>query len=438
MRQRLRRSIRTALVFFFLTAIALSAASMFAAETAPVFHVITVDAVITPPVASYIDKSINEANAAKAQGLIILLDTPGGLDPSMRNIVKSIINAPIPVFVYVSPSGARAASAGAIITIAAHVAAMAPGTNIGAAHPVSIGLGGKMDETMEKKVVNDAAAYGISIAKQKGRSAEWIESAIRKSVSIPADQALKVGAIDIVATDINDLLTQSDGRKIKMVQGTIVLKTKNAVLKDQKMGIRESVLRTITDPNIAYILLLVGLAGLYFEFSTPGAVIPGVIGGICLILAFFALQTLSVNFAGVLLILFAVILFIAEIKVVSHGILTIGGIISLVLGSLMLYNYPDAAIRVSLEVLVPTIVVISLFFIAVISLAVKAQRRKPKTGAEGMLGMTGTALTPVADQGKVMVQGEYWNAFSKSAIAEGKRVKVVAVNGLILEVEEEK
>ncbi len=406
------------------------------AESKPVFNVITVDAVITPPVASYIDRSINEAKAAGAEGLIILLDTPGGLDQSMRNIVKSIINAPIPVFVYVYPSGARAASAGAIITIAAHVAAMAPGTNIGAAHPVGIGLGGKMDETMAKKVENDAAAYGISIAQQKGRNAQWIESAIRKSVSIPADEALKIGVVDYVAPDVNNLLSQSDGRKVKVLQGTVVLKTKNAVLKYQKMGFRESILRTITDPNIAYILLLVGLAGLYFEFSTPGAVIPGVIGGICLILAFFALQTLSVNFAGILLILFAVILFIAEIKIVSHGILTIGGIISLVLGSLMLYNYPDAAIRVSLQVLVPTVIVISLFFIAVISLAVKAQRGKPRTGSEGLLGETGTAITPVKEQGKIIVQGEYWNAFSKSGIEQGKRVKVVAVKGLVLEVEE--
>lgn len=423
-------------VFFVLVAILAFGCTAQAADAKATFDVITVDAVITPPIASYIERSINEAKASGAEGLIILLDTPGGLDLSMRNIVKSILSSPVPVIVYVSPSGARAASAGAIITIAAHVAAMAPGTNIGAAHPVGIGIGGKMDETMSRKVVNDAAAYGISIAKQKGRNAAWIESAIRKSTSTTADEALKLKAIDVVATNLDNLMIQIDGRKLALAQGEVILKTKGAVLNKKKMGFRESVLKTITDPNIAYILLLVGLAGLYFEFSTPGAIIPGVIGGICLILAFFALQTLSVSFAGILLILFAIILFIAEIKVVSHGILTIGGIISLVLGSLMLYNYPDAAIRVSLEVLIPTVIVISLFFIAVISLAVKAQRRKTKTGSEGFVGASGTTITPIRGEGKIMIQGEYWNAFSKSEIEEGKRVKVVAVSGLLLEIEE--
>lgn len=425
-------------VFFVLAVFLASGFPARPADAAPTFDVITIDSVITPPIATYIERSINEAKASGAEGLIILLDTPGGLDLSMRNIVKSILGSPVPVIVYVSPSGARAASAGAIITIAAHVSAMAPGTNIGAAHPVGIGIGGKMDETMSRKVENDAAAYGISIAEQKGRNAAWIEKAIRKSISATADEALKLKVVDFVAGDLDNLMTQIDGRKVTTAQGEIVLKTKGAVLNKKKMGIRESVLKTITDPNIAYILLLVGLAGLYFEFSTPGAIIPGVIGGICLILAFFALQTLSVSFAGILLILFAIILFIAEIKVISNGILTIGGIISLVLGSLMLYNYPDAAIRVSLEVLIPTVIVISLFFIVVISLAVKAQRRKPRTGSEGMIGMTGTTVTAVRDEGKVMVQGEYWNAVSKEEIPEGKRIRVVAMKGLVLEVEEDK
>ena len=399
--------------------------------------VITVDAVITPPVASYIERSISEAAASGAAALVILLDTPGGLDLAMRDIVKAIMGSPVPVVVYVYPSGARAASAGAIIAISAHIAAMAPGTNIGAAHPVSVGMA-KTDETMNKKIENDAAAYGIGIARKKDRNAEWIERAIRKSESIPADEALKLHVVDYIAPDLGTLLAQIDGKEIRLSQGDVLLKTKNAVINYKKMGLRESVLRTITDPNIAYILLLVGLAGLYFEFSTPGAIIPGVIGGISLILAFFALQTLTVNFAGVLLILFAVILFVAEIKVISHGILTIGGIISLILGSLMLYDYPNAAIRVSLSVLVPTIIVVSLFFIAVISLAVKAQRRKPRTGSEGMLGALGTALTPIYKDGRVMIQGEYWNAISREAIEAGKNVRVVALHGLVLEVEENK
>ena len=353
----------------------------------------------------------------------------------MRDIVKAIMNASIPVIVYVSPSGARAASAGAIITIAAHVAAMAPGTNIGAAHPVSVGIG-KIDDTMAKKIENDAVAYGIGIAQQRNRNVKWIERAIKKSESVPADEALREHVIDFVASDIQNLLAQMEGHRVLLSSGEVTLKTANATLRYKKMGLRESVLKAISDPNIAYILFLLGLAGLYFEFAHPGAVIPGIVGGISLIMAFFALQTLSVNFAGVLLILFAIILFVAEIKVMSHGVLTMGGIISLVLGSLLLYNSPDAAIRVSFKVMVPTVILTSLFFVAIISLALKAQLRKPRTGAEGMIGLKGTALTPIHENGKVLVQGEYWNALSVAAIEKGREVKVIAVRGLNLEVEE--
>ena len=400
-----------------------------------VIDAITVDAVITPPVASYVERSIAEAGASGATAIVILLDTPGGLDLAMRDIVKAIMKSPVPVIVYVYPSGARAASAGAIITMSAHIAAMAPGTNIGAAHPVSVGMG-KMDETMTRKVENDAAAYGIGIARQRGRNAEWIERAIRKSESVPADEALKLGAIDYVSPSLESLLAQIDGKSIRLSSGETVLSTRNASIRYKKMGARENILKTITDPNIAYILLLVGLAGLYFEFSTPGVILPGVMGGISLILAFFALEALSVNLAGVLLILFAVILFIAEIKIISHGILTIGGIISLVLGSLMLYDYPDASIRISLSVLIPTVVVVSVFFISVITLAVKAQRSKPRTGSEGMIGMSGVALTSIDKTGRVLVQGEYWNAESTLPIEEGKSIRVVALKGLVLMVEE--
>ena len=407
------------------------------AEAKSTYDVITVGAVITPPIAEYIDRSIAEAKASRAEAVIILLDTPGGLDQSMRSIVKAIIAAPVPVIVYVYPSGARAASAGAFITIAAHVAAMAPGTNIGAAHPVSIGVG-KMDETMLKKVENDAVAYGIGIARQKDRNADWIERAIRKSESTPADEALKLRVIDYVATDLEDLMRQMNGRKVELAKGAVVLDTKGSRLNFKKMGFRESVLKTITDPNIAYILLLVGLAGIYFEFSNPGAIIPGVIGGISLILAFFALQTLSVNFAGILLILFAVVLFILEINVVSNGILTIGGLFSLILGSLLLYDTPDAAIRVSFKVMIPAIIIVFFFFVTVISLAIRAQMRKPRTGSEGMLNSTGTALTEIQTEGKVLIKGEYWNAISRQRIEAGKSIRVIGVRGLVLEVEEVK
>jgi len=401
----------------------------------PVFDVISVNSATTPPVSEYIVKSIEGSTRDGSAGVIIELDTPGGLDSAMRDIVKCLLNSKIPVFVYVSPPGARAASAGAIITVAANIAAMAPGTNIGAAHPVGIGIG-KMDETMVEKVVNDMAAYARGIAVQRGRNAEWVEKAVRKSVSVTAEEALRLRVIDYVAPDVESLLNQTDGKEVILASGKTTLKTKGAVVNRKKMGFRERVLTTISDPNIAYLLMLIGLAGLYFEFAHPGAVIPGVVGGISLILAFFALQTLPVNYAGVLLILLAIILFIAEVKVVSHGILTIGGIVSLILGSLILYESPDPALRVSLGVMVPAIVLVSLFFVAVISLAVKAQLRKPETGMEGMVGKEGVAITAIHQAGKVLVGGEYWNAESERGISEGSRIKVLGMKGLKLIVEE--
>jgi len=406
-----------------------------AAEEKRVVDVITVNEVITPPIGEYILKSVKQAAESGSEAIVIQLDTPGGLDLSMRDIIKECLNASVPVIVYVSPSGARAASAGVLITISAHVAAMAPGTNIGAAHPVAMGMG-KADETMMEKVENDAVAYGRGIAEQKGRNADWIEEAIRKSVSVTAEEALKLKVIDLIATDMGDLLAKIDGREVKLVSGSRVLKTKGAEVNRKEMGFREKVLITISNPNIAFILFLLGLAGLYFEFSSPGVVLPGIIGGISLILAFFAFQTLPVNYAGILLIIFAVILFIAEIKVVSHGILTMGGVVSLVLGSIMLFESPDPALRVSWSVLIPAVTIVSLFFIAVISIAVRAQMRKVHTGGEGMIGAIGESLSDIHEQGKVLIRGEYWNAFSKAPIGKGKRVEVVDVKELKIEVEE--
>jgi membrane-bound serine protease (ClpP class) len=415
-----------------------SATAAPAVAKAPVFDVITVNAAITPPVAEYIVASIAEAGAAGATGLIIRLDTPGGLDLAMRDIAKGILNAPIPVIVYVAPSGARAASAGLIITIAAHVAAMAPGTNIGAAHPVGIGIGGKMDETMGRKVENDAVAYVRGIARQRARNEDWVEKAVRKSESIAAEQALRLNVIDLVAADLDQLLAQLNGREVVIAGVKKVLRTAGGKLNERKMGTRQRILSALSDPNIAYILLLVGLAGLYFEFSNPGAILPGVIGGISLIMAFFAMQTLPVNYAGIALILFAIILFIAEIKVISHGILTIGGIVSLVIGSLMLFQAPDPSLRVSWGVMIPAVTVTSLFFIAVIALAVKSQL-KPKTGGqEGMVGQEGMAVTDVAAEGKVLVHGEYWTAVSEQPISKGTKVRIVGMDELKLRVESSK
>jgi len=404
-----------------------------AAERTPTFHQIAVSGPITPPVAEFILQHIASAGKEGADGLIILLDTPGGLDLSMRDIAKGILNAPVPVLVYVYPSGSRAASAGVIITVAAHVAAMAPGTNIGAAHPVGLG-GGTGDKTMMEKVANDAAAYVRSIAKIRGKNEEWVEKAVRKSESITAEEALKNNVIDYVATDIRHLLAQAEGRQVLVGDKKRVLKTAGATLMEKKMGHRQRILTTLSDPNIAYILFLLGLAGLYFEFSHPGAILPGVVGGISLILAFFAMQTLPVNYAAVLLILFGIVLFIAEIKVVSHGILTVGGIISLAVGSLMLFDSPDPALRVSLEVMIPTLTVISLFFAGVIYLVVKAQVRKKLTGKEGMIGAEGKTVTDIDGEGKVMVKGEYWAAYSDEPLKHGTRVTVVKVEGLQIKV----
>ena len=402
----------------------------------PVYHAITVAATISPPIATYVLQRIEEASKEGAEGLIILLDTPGGLDLAMRDIAKGILNAPLPVIVYVSPSGARAASAGVIVTIAAHIAAMAPGTNIGAAHPVGIGIGGGMDKTMKEKVENDAVAYVVGIAKKRGRNEEWVEKAVRKSVSITAEEALRLQVIDFVAADLNRLLEQIDGREVSLEKGRKVLKAKGALVREKKMGIRQGVLAALSDPNIAYILFLLGLAGLYFEFAHPGVILPGVVGGISLILAFFAMQTLPVNYAGVLLILFAIVLFIAEVKVMSHGILTVGGIVSLVLGSLLLFDSPDPALQVSLRVMIPALAVVSVFFTGVIALVVKAQMRKRHTGREGMMGAVGEAVTDIHEKGKVFVHGEYWNAWSEKFVEKGKRIQVVAVEALRIKVEE--
>ena len=408
-----------------------------AEEKKPVFNVITIDGVITSPTAKYIANSIKDAQQAEAEGLIILLDTPGGMDTAMRDIAKSILNAPLPVIVFVSPPGARAASAGVIITEAAHIAAMAPGTNIGAAHPVAIGLGGGgMDKTMSKKVENDAAAYARSIAKARGRSEEWAEKAVRKSESITAEEALKLNVIDFVASDIDKLLVAIDQKEVNMAKGKKKISTKNAIINNKKMGTRQGVLAAISDPNVSYILLLIGLAGLYFELSTPGAILPGVIGGISLLMAFFGLSTLPVNYTGILLIIFGVILFIAEIKVMSHGILTVGGVISLIMGSLLLFDTPEPALRLSLQVLIPAILVASGFFIVVIWLAIKAQMRKHSTGVEAMTGAEAEVVTDIDNEGKVFLRGEYWKATSEKPITKGAKVRVIKVDGLSLIVEE--
>ncbi|HPJ07464.1 MAG TPA: nodulation protein NfeD [Deltaproteobacteria bacterium] len=398
--------------------------------------VIEVKDAISPPIATYIVENVDEAVETNKSAMIIRLDTPGGLDTAMRDIIQKELNAHIPVIVYVAPKGARAASAGALIVLASDVAAMAPGTNIGAAHPVNIGGSGDSegkDSTMAEKVTNDAVAYARSIARERGRSEQWAEDIVRKSVSTPAQEALEKGVIDIVAEDMEDLLAQLDGRKIKKGGATFTLKTKEANVVKKSMGFRERLLATLSNPNIAYILMLIGLAGIYFELSNPGAILPGVIGAISLILAFFAFQSLPVNYAGFGLILLAVIMFIAEIKVPSYGLLTVGGIVSMVLGSILLFRTPELYAQVSLGVILPVTLFFAAFFAVTIYLVVKAQRTTSRVGAGGLLGETAEVYAWNEDgTGKVFCHGEYWNAKGPVTLKPGEKVLVTDLTGLDL------
>ncbi len=397
--------------------------------------VITVNGVINPVSAEYIGRSIKTANEKKVEALVIELDTPGGLDTSMRSSVKDILGSDVPVVVYVSPGGARAASAGVFITLAAHIAAMAPGTNIGAAHPV--GVGEKMDKVMAEKATNDAAAYIKSLAERKGKNAKWAEDAVRKSISATESEALKENVIDLVTKDINSLLADIDGKKVQTPIGEKILKTAKANVIREEMSLRHKILNLISDPNVAYILMLLGFYGLFFELTNPGSIFPGVLGGICLILAFYAFQTLPVNYAGFLLIILGLILFILEVKIISYGVLTIGGIISMILGSIMLFETPGPFIKLSIFVILPAAIITALFFVLTFSLVLKAYRRKPVTGYEELIGSEGVARTDIKDDGMAYLHGEIWRAWSDNPIKEGEKIVVESVSGLKIKVKKE-
>jgi membrane-bound serine protease (ClpP class) len=394
-------------------------------------YIIKVADAISPGTADFIKTGIKTAEERAATVIIIELDTPGGLAESMRLIVQNILGSKVPVVVFVSPSGARAASAGVMITMAADVAAMAPGTNIGAAHPV--GAGGKdIDGAMSEKVINDMVAQAQSVAEKRGRNAQWVEDAIRESVSVTETEALKENIIDLIAEDTDDLIKQLNGRELKDKGVLDLVNAKKVVLEET---LRTKILKTISNPNIAYILMMIGLAGLYFELSHPGAIFPGVIGGIALILAFFAMQTLPINYAGILLIVLAIIFFIMEMKITSYGLLSVAGVVSLLLGSLMLFEGSAPDMKVSLRVVLPTVILISGFFVAVASLVFRAQISKPTTGSMGLVGEIGVVKKALTPEGKVFVHGELWNARAKEALDENVKVRVVKVVNLVLEVE---
>lgn len=425
-----RRSTVLGILVFLVCLVCTSAES---SSAALFVNIIKVQDSINPGTQDFIEAAIARSEAEGSECLVILLDTPGGLMTSMRGIVQAIMNATIPIVVYVYPRGAQAASAGVFVAAAADIAAMAPGTNIGAAHPVT-SSGEEAPKKMNEKVLNDMLAFARSIAQQKGRNEKWLEEAVAKSVSITAEEAFQKNVIDLMADDVSDLLQKLDGWELQRKGRALTLHTRGVAQRTIEATWLYRVLGTITNPNIAYILLMIGLAGLYFELSQPGAILPGVIGSVALILALYALQSLSVNYAGILLILLAVVFFILELKIASYGMLSFAGVIALVLGSLMLFPTRGIGSRISMTVFIPTIFTVSAFFVTAASLAFRAQRRKPQTGTEALEGALAVVKKDLRPEGKVFIAGELWNAEADEDIPSGETVRVVAVENLKLKV----
>jgi membrane-bound serine protease (ClpP class) len=403
---------------------------------------ITIDGSINPASAKYLHDALEEAQRDNMHAVLLRLNTPGGLLQSTREIVRDFLESPVPVIVYVSPGGSQAASAGAFITMAAHVAAMSPGTNIGAAHPVTIGEGqsniADSANVPLSKATNDAAAFARSIAEERGRNMDWAEASVRQSAAITETEALKLNVIDLIARNEMDLFAQLDGKRVAVKGDTITLATADVEIVSREMSFQQKLLDVLSDPNIAYILLMLGMYGLFFELYNPGSIFPGVVGGICLILAFYSMNTLPINYAGLALILFGVILFILEIKIVSHGVLSVGGVISLFLGSIMLIDTQPGLefLEISTTVIVTVTLCSAAFFLFIVSKGIAAQRRQPTTGSEGLRGEVGTVIEALEPEGAVFVHGERWNARSGSGpVRVGARVIVRGMEGFTLLVE---
>lgn len=399
----------------------------------PHVDLITIDGTINPAVADFIHESVGRSKSNGARALIIQLDTPGGLVESTRLIVKEMLAAPVPILVYVAPSGARAGSAGVFITLAAHVAAMAPATNIGAAHPVG-GSGEEIKGAMGDKILNDMAAFSETIAQKRGRNTEWAIQAVRKSVSITETEALKKKVIDIVARDVNDLLDQAHGRKVDVNGNKQELSIKNARVVPYEMSLKQRILNSIAHPNIAYLLMMAGILGLYMEFSHPGTIFPGVAGAICLLLAFASLQLLPINYTGLALMVFGVGLLVGEAFFPSFGVLGIGGIISLALGSLLLFDTETSDFGVDRSIVFTAVATLGSFVLAVSYLVFRSQKAKPSLGIEGLIGEVGLAREKLSPRGMVFVHGEYWTAEADEAIETGERVQVVGLDRMVLKV----
>lgn len=390
---------------------------------------ITVHAPIHPITSEYILKSLEKADRENASLIIISLNTPGGLDTSMREIIEKILSTKTPVVAFVSPSGARAASAGFFIGVACDLFVMAPGTNTGAAHPVGISITGQqMDETMADKVTHDAASYIKSISEKRGRNAKMAEAAVRESLSYTEKEALEGGLIDLIAKDEQEIIDFFHNKTIQKFDGEeIILDLQDEEVVDLPMTARQKFLLTISNPNLAYILLMLGLLGLYFEFSNPGAILPGVLGGLCLLVAIFSFQILPINYVGLILILLSIGLFILELKIQSYGILSVGGVLAMVIGSIMLIDAPIPELRPSLMFIIPVAIGLSLIFLFLIILAVRVHMQKALTGKEGLVGKIGVARTDLNPDGKVFVHGEIWNAEAQQDIPKGSKVKVSEV-----------
>ena len=394
---------------------------------------ITINDGINPSTAEFIHQGIEKAEKDTAQCLIINLNTPGGLLTSTRNIVTDIMQSKVPVVVYVSPTGAHAGSAGTFITLAANIAAMAPGTNIGAAHPVD--MQGKSDAVMNEKIINDASAFIRTIAEKRDRNVKWADDAVRTSVSITEREALEKNVINIVADNEKDLLIKLDGKEVQVNGITKVLQTKNATIEPLEMGFFQKVLSRLSDPNISYIIMMLGFYGLLFELFSPGAIFPGIIGVICLILAFYSMSSMPVNYAGLGLIIFGIILYLLEIKIVSHGLLAIGGTVSVLLGSMILFRTSPAENYVSLSwsVIISVTAFSALFFLFLITMGLKAQRLKPAIGVNTIIGQTAVTLGALDPAGQVSVLGEIWKAVSLSGkIPQNEKVTVKEIKELTL------
>lgn len=396
---------------------------------------LTIDGAINPVVADYVAQGIKKAENEKAVLLLINLNTPGGLLKSTRVIVSAMLEAKVPIVVYVSPSGAHAGSAGVFITMASHIAAMAPGTNLGSAHPVN--LQGGMDSIMGEKTTNDAAAFIRSIAEKRGRNMKWAEEAVRFSVALAETEAVKQNVVNLIAGSEKELISQLNGWTVPMDSTEITLNTTGAASVPFEMTWVQKLLNYISDPNVAYVLMLLGIYGLIFEFSTPGVGVPGILGSISLILAFYAMHTLPINIAGIALIALALTLFVFDLFAPTHGILTIGAIISLFLGSVMLIkpgvNFEWA--KISLTVIIPAVLFTALFFLTVVGIGLRAQKRRVSTGLEALIGETGEAMSDLDPAGTVWVQGERWQAEALAGtVLKGEKVKIMAIHGLKLRV----